>query len=264
MLKQLIQRLLDSRTTPGEAVSANGMDLAHVTDVPWTGEDQMTYVAPSNGYVKLWIQATVNSASNLGCDITVNNHRLIGSSVKTQSMESGLWMKVKKADSIRFTKWGSGNTLQKVIEFIPAIGGGYNHFVRRALPCLRALSNYLLRSFCKANIPTLPISVDRVQQLKINQSLEVANKPSLPRSVVGPCFKSEEKSLQKTIGSGLKTPQGRLAILLTPIVCGNGLRSRYRRVTQLLLTLVSTQGQGTLLSFATNRLNNFVSGGAAC
>ena len=123
-LKSLIQRLLDSRTTPAQAVSANGMDLAHVTDVPWTGGDQMTYVAPSNGYIKLWIQVIAGSASDIGCDITVNNHRLIGASVKTVSFESGLWMKVKKADSIRFTKWGAPNPIQKVIEFIPSIGGG--------------------------------------------------------------------------------------------------------------------------------------------
>lgn len=151
LLKSLIQRLLDSRTTPAQAVSANGMDLAHVTDVPWTEGDQMTYVAPSNGYIKLWIQAVAGSASDLGCDITVNNHRLIGTSVKTVSLESGLWMKVKKADSIRFTKWGAPNPLQKVIEFIPSIGGGHSRIIWRALPCLRALSNYSPRSFCKAN-----------------------------------------------------------------------------------------------------------------
>lgn len=142
-LKSLIQRLLDSRTTPAQAVSANGMDLAHVTDVPWTEGDQMTYVAPSNGYIKLWIQAVAGSASDLGCDITVNNHRLIGTSVKTVSLESGLWMKVKKADSIRFTKWGAPNPFQKVIEFIPSIGGGYNSFIRRALSCLRPSFNFL-------------------------------------------------------------------------------------------------------------------------
>lgn len=261
-LKSLIQRLLDSRTTPAQAVSANGMDLAHVTDVPWTEGDQMTYVAPSNGYIKLWIQAVAGSASDLGCDITVNNHRLIGTSVKTVSMESGLWMKVKKADSISFTKWGAPNPLQKVIEFIPSIGGGYNSFIRRALSCLRPSFNFSQRSSFRTNPSGSATKQCRslTQQTKLNSRRQISTLSTLRQVMAtSPCTRETTRGLNCTTETELSLvlhPAQRIVIYKWPQL----------RVQELTMWLANRMEalQKSLFPLLQQSERDALTGGALC
>lgn len=141
MLKQLIQRLLDSRTTPAQA----GHNAAPGSgDIGINGTE---YICPSDGY----ITALSNGAAAGGFNIALkrNGLNVQGGPQEIQFAEwtQALMIPVAKGDKVTLELYN-----QNVWEwrFIPAIGGGYKLLVRRALSCLRPSFNYLPRSFCKA------------------------------------------------------------------------------------------------------------------
>lgn len=268
MLKQLLQQLLNTRTTPGGAAHSASSTYTSphwFNGTPSVGDSWVnglfTGTAPNDGYLNISGSANI-TIENAGSMIQAQIGEGQISQVSPLSGQGfNMLFPISKGASFSV----NGIRLSDItVRFFKAIGGGYSLLVWRALSCLRALSNYLQRGFCKINIQTLPINAAQVQQLRINQSLEVANKTSLLHLVVGPCFRLEGLMTSPISGSDLKTPQERLAISLTPLVGGNGPRSRYRRVTQSLWILASTRVRGILLLFATNRQNNFVSGGALC
>ena len=262
LIKKLIQRLLDSRTTPEEAGHSAMPSTSYITPTATAVQawGQMAQgVAPFDGFVRASARAS-NTSSNIR--VTNDTATVFAQSEGTATGQTqGVFVPVAKGDS--WTVYGT-NRDNVVVRLVKAIGGGYNFLVRRALSCLRALSNYLQRGFCKINIQTSLINVDRALQLKINQLPEGDNKISLPPLAVGQCFRLAEPMKLATIGSDWKTPQERLATSLTLPVVGSGLLFRYRRAMKLLWILVSTRAQGVLPSFATNRLNSLRTGGALC
>lgn len=261
MLKQLIQRLLDSRTTPSEAAHSAMPSSSYVTVTATAVQawgEMAKGVAAFDGFVRVSARAT---SSNANVRVTNDTAAMFSQIEATASGQTqGVFVPVAKGDSWSVFGTNRDNPVVRVVKAI----GGYNYLARRALSCLRALSNYLPRSFCEASILTLLINVGPVRQYRTKTFREEVNKISLPPLVAGPCFKLEELMTSPISGSDLKTPQERLAISLTPLVGGNGPRSRYRRVTQSLWILASTRVRGTLLLFATNRLNNLQTGGALC
>lgn len=262
MLKQLIQRLLDSRTTPSEAAHSampqenQVINYGSTTENPGSWTTILSFTAPKDGYAKAVVVGTGKNSAELYC----GNMR-VSAFAPVDNASINVVMPVRKGASV-----GLVSTVFRsaALYFVPSIGGGYNYFVRRALSCLKPSFNYLQRSSCKASILTLLINVGPVRQYRTKTFREEVNKISLPPLVAGPCFKLEELMTSPISGSDLKTPQERLAISLTPLVGGNGPRSRYRRVTQSLWILASTRVRGILLLFATNRLNNLQTGGALC
>lgn len=122
MLKQLLQRLLNSRTTPAQSMSYNNMDLIHIIGIAWSGQNTTSFTAPSDGYANIWMQAGSPEAKSIGCDIVVNEIRLPGSAIKTTGMEAGLFIPVASGDNIRFGKWGADNVAQMILRFIPKVG----------------------------------------------------------------------------------------------------------------------------------------------
>lgn len=261
-LKSLIQWLLDSRTTPEEAGHSAMPTTPEITSQSFAGPFSSwgpvaSGTASEDGYIyAAGAVATPGSNSEFRLD-----NGQFGSYITSTWGAQGLLLPVMKGQSWRLY---ATNRKDVVIRLYRLVGGGYNHFIWRALSCLRALSNFLQRSFCKASILTLLTNVGRVQQYRTKTFREEVNKISLPHLVVGPCFRLEGLMTSPISGSDLKTPQERLAISLTSLVGGNGPRSRYRRVTQSLWILASTRVRGTLLLFATNRLNNLQTGGALC
>ena len=267
MLKQLLQQLLNTRTTPGGAAhsasstytSPQWFNGTSTVGDKWTN-GLYTGTAPNDGYLNISGSAYITT-ENVGSMIQAQIGDGQISQVSPMSGQGFNMFPISKGASFSV----NGIRLTDItVRFFKTIGGGYNLLVWRALSCLRALSNYLQRGFCKINIQTSLINVDRALQLKINQLPEGDNKISLPPLAVGQCFRLAETMTLATIGSDWKTPQERLATSLTLPVVGSGPRSRYRRVTQSLRILASTRVRGTLLLFATNRLNNFASGGEAC
>lgn len=150
MLKQLIQRLLDSRTTPEEAAHSampsdkytrlvdNGTIGSEWTDQAFSG------IAAYDGY--LFFTGTSTSAVPI-----------IG--IATAGYASNLtfpWEGARLATTIPIAKgqtWTvQGSSMKDVIIYLSktvSLVGGYNHLVWRTLSCLRALSNFSQRSFCK-------------------------------------------------------------------------------------------------------------------
>lgn len=142
LLKSLIQRLLDSRTTPAQA--------AH-NAAPGSGDigiNGTEYICPSDGY----ITALSNGAAAGGFNIALkrNGLNVQGGPQEIQFAEwtQALMIPVAKGDKVTLELYN-----QNVWEwrFIPAIGGGYKLLVRRALSCLKPSFNYLPRSSLRAN-----------------------------------------------------------------------------------------------------------------
>lgn len=141
MLKQLIQRLLDSRTTPAQA--------AH-NAAPGSGDigiNGTEYICPSDGY----ITALSNGAAAGGFNIALkrNGLNVQGGPQEIQFAEwtQARMIPVAKGDKVTLELYN-----QNIWEwrFIPAIGG-YKLLVRRALSCLKPSFNYLPRSSLRAN-----------------------------------------------------------------------------------------------------------------
>lgn len=148
MLKQLIQRLLDSRTTPSEAAHSampqenQVINYGSTTENPGSWTTILSFTAPKDGYAKAVVVGTGKNSAELYC----GNMR-VSAFAPVDNASINVVMPVRKGASV-----GLVSTVFRsaALYFIPSIGGGYNYLVRRALPCLRALSNCLPRSFCKA------------------------------------------------------------------------------------------------------------------
>lgn len=154
-LKSLIQWLLDSRTTPAQAAhnaSSTFAEPTYFNGTPtagdnWTG-NLYTGTAPTDGYLNVSCTTNINMA-NAGAMVQA---QIGGAQISQVSPLSGQGFNMMAPISKGATFSVSGIRLSDItVRFFKAIGGGYNHFVRRALSCLRPSFNFLQRSFCKAN-----------------------------------------------------------------------------------------------------------------
>lgn len=148
MLKQLIQRLLDSRTTPSEAAHSampqenQVINYGSTTENPGSWTTILSFTAPKDGYAKAVVVGTGKNSAELYC----GNMR-VSAFAPVDNASINVVMPVRKGASV-----GLVSTVFRsaALYFVPSIGGGDNRFVRRALSCLRPSFNYLPRSFCKA------------------------------------------------------------------------------------------------------------------
>lgn len=149
MLKQLIQRLLDSRTTPSEAAHSAMPSSSYVTVTATAVQawgEMAKGVATFDGFVRVSARAT---SSNANVRVTNDTAAMFSQIEATASGQTqGVFVPVAKGDS--WSVFGT-NRDNPVVRVVKAIGGGYNRLVRRALSCLRPSFNCLPRSFCKAN-----------------------------------------------------------------------------------------------------------------
>lgn len=164
MLKQLIQRLLDSRTTPQQAKDCNDLDFSKeitVLNTTAISSANFTYIAPDAGYIYRWIQCSGKSGTAMGADILVNGKRMSGLAINNGYFEFGETIRVNKGNSVKFGTWGLSTLAQYLVKFVP-LGGGYNCFIRRALSCLRPSFNFSLKNSLLAEatgFPTNPIQL---------------------------------------------------------------------------------------------------------
>lgn len=146
MLKQLIQRLLDSRTTPSEASHSSYPDDGTVTQFSpsatsvssWTKVVDST-IAPSDGYVIVRGKATGESYVQTAGD---NPPHMERSTFAKTALNQYPILNLPIAKGKTFKVFAE-NTTEITVGLIKAIGGGYNHLVRRALSCLRPSFNFL-------------------------------------------------------------------------------------------------------------------------
>lgn len=138
MLKQLIQRLLDSRTTPAQAGhNAMPVNIAEAIDIFLAVGSEGSYTAPADGYLSAMVEP--------GGNMNFWGQILPISSFPIQNVQGKLFVPMAKGMEVRYFINGTVS----LSKFLKTIGGGYNRLVWRTLSCLRALSNFSQRSFCK-------------------------------------------------------------------------------------------------------------------
>lgn len=141
LIKKLIQRLLDSRTTPAQA--AHNAAPGRI-DIAISGQE---YICPADGFVT----ASANAMNAGGFDMQLFRNGLSvqggPQDVSVPAWTQSAMIPVAKGDTVNISLYNQNSWQWR---FISSIGGGYNHFVRRALSCLRPSFNCLPRSFCKA------------------------------------------------------------------------------------------------------------------
>lgn len=159
MLKQLLQQLLNTRTTPGGVAhsasstytSPQWFNGTSTVGDKWTN-GLYTGTAPNDGYLNISGSAYITT-ENVGSMIQAQIGDGQISQVSPMSGQGfNMLFPISKGASFSV----NGIRLTDItVRFFKTIGGGYNLLVWRALSCLRALSNYLQRGFCKINIQTL-------------------------------------------------------------------------------------------------------------
>lgn len=144
LIKSLIQRLLDSRTTPAQAghaskpSSAVPVDYNPSASVDNWGPVLSNSTAVSDGYI--W--AVGRTTSDKGF-FQINTQALQITTTGTSNPGGeilNLFTPVSKGQL--FSVYG--RYLEQItVRLVKTIGGGYNNFIRRALSCLRPSFNFL-------------------------------------------------------------------------------------------------------------------------
>lgn len=258
MLKQLIQRLLDSRTTAAEAAHSAmpKPEAPTIVSDPVTDKAWHSLIAPFDGYF---------SCKGITKHMLIENSAAQWSGVTglTSGGYMGFTLPMSKGSEVRYQL--DHNSTGVMLTFSKTIGGGYNHFVRRALSCLRPSFNYLPRSFCKINIPTLLINADQVPVHKARQSQETARRISWLHSQVGQSLRLAQTVRQTTHGLGLKTPLEERHT--SPMQFANTKRLLSQCKKEMFLLLTSALITRTKAPFCLSLLkqqNNLGTGGVTC
>lgn len=148
LIKKLIQRLLDSRTTPSEAGHNAMPSSSYITPTATAVQawGQMAQgVAPFDGFVRASARAS-NTSSNIR--VTNDTAAMFSQTEATASGQTqGVFVPVAKGDS--WSVFGT-NRDNPVVRVVKAIGGGYNRIVRRALSCLKPSFNFSPKVSSKA------------------------------------------------------------------------------------------------------------------
>lgn len=154
-LKSLIQRLLDSRTTPSEAGHSAMPSSSYITPTATAVQawGQMAQgVAPFDGFVRASARAS-NTSSNIR--VTNETATVFAQSEGTATGQTqGVFVPVAKGDS--WTVYGT-NRDNVVVRLVKTVGGGYNILVWRAVLCLKPSFNYSLRNFLRISLSGLVV-----------------------------------------------------------------------------------------------------------
>lgn len=173
MLKQLIQRLLDSRTTPEEAGHSAMPTTTEITSQSFAGPFSSwgpvaSGTASEDGYIYA-AGAVATSGSN--SEFRLDNGQF-GSYITSTWGTQGLLLPVMKG---QFWRLYAANRKDVVIRLYRLVGGGYKGFIRRALSCLRPSFNFSLKNSLLAEatgFPTNPIQLfkRRISHLQRQES----------------------------------------------------------------------------------------------
>ncbi len=183
LLKSLIQRLLDSRTTPDEAANCAMPEGSKQDITPSIMSESIAWqrmhngVAVDNGYIQAEGRGATAGKSQLMIGQDPNDFRSFSNTFEATGLNV-CFAPVKKGQV--YYVYGS-NLTDLAIYFFKSVGnsaivgGGYNHFVRRALSCLRPSFNFSLKNSLLAEatgFPTNPIQLfkRRISHLQRQES----------------------------------------------------------------------------------------------
>lgn len=264
MLKQLIQRLLDSRTIPAQAAHSAMPSSSYVTVTATAVQawgEMAKGVATFDGFVRVSARAT---SSNANVRVTNDTAAMFSQIEATASGQTqGVFVPVAKGDS--WSVFGT-NRDNPVVRVVKAIGGGYNCFVRRAQSCLKPSFNYLPRSFCKAKNNGSAAKPFLIQESTLVQQLVGMSLQRMVTSV------SSIQVVQEAI-CFLTSTQERMQMRHRQIVVSETVGCLLRTLTWGLLSLLKKECQSILRRIQSqNRFGsvqrqggvNFRTGGALC
>lgn len=159
LLKSLIQRLLDSRTTPEEAGHSA---MPSATKTIFLSKDEAVGswgtlnagTAPADGY--LFVNASAEDSTNSEIRAQLGNLFHVSAQAPAPK-DLGVAIPVSKGAFVSHITVG----------FVKVIGGGYKRLVRRSLLCLRTSCNYLQKLFSRAKDLGLQNSVLRLSAMAL-------------------------------------------------------------------------------------------------
>lgn len=166
MLKQLIQKLLDSRTTPEEAGHSA---MPSTTKTIFLSKDETVGswgmlnagIAPDDGY--LFVNASAEDNTNSEVRAQLGNIFYVSAQAPARQ---GLGVAIPVSKGATYSVEGAFVS-HITVGFVKVIGGGYKRLVRRSLLCLRTSCNYLQKLFSRAKDLGLQNSVLRLSAMAL-------------------------------------------------------------------------------------------------
>ena len=259
MLKQLIQRLLDSRTTPAQAAHSALRNTSSSTSI-FTGEQ--IYTAPEDGFITVEGKSEANGGSAIGISSNGENY-FLRTFQSVKDWGQAVTAPVSKGETVSISLY---NLTDIEVKFYKSFGGGYNILVRRALSCLRPSFNYLPRSFCKAKNNGSAAKPFLIQELNSVTQQEGMLLQRTDTSV------SSMQAAQEAV-CFLTSTQERIQMCHRQIVVSGTVGCLLRTLTWGLLSLLKKECQSILRRIQSqNRFGsvqrqggvNFRTGGALC
>ena len=263
-LKSLIQRLLDSRTTPAQAANASkpvsGIPVEYnpSPSIGIWGQVLPDSIAVSDGYI--W---AAGRTSAIGGFLQVNSQAMqittSGTSIGEGEMLN-IFIPVYKGQG--FTVYARSMN-QIVVRLVRTIGGGYNILLWRALSCLRALSLFSPRSSFRTNpngsaakhIHQRGFSSQTARQNTFLQGMVTWVSTSLTRAQITALIFTRSGRMEKSSQEKLLDSQLARAISLFQVLYP------LRKVIESLST-VPSQSYGSRQQWGAN--SNLSTGGALC
>lgn len=264
-LKSLIQRLLDSRTTPAEAIHADRINL--YTESTFSAD---TFTAPRDGFVRVWAKVRDGVAGTaLGLNVSTNGGEkgisrfaFTGPSAANDIVQT--WP-VQKGETIRIESF---NLNIQARTFFDAIGGGYqalkNALLQGGVLCrLSRLYSSLQRSF---------LSVRRHgSATSLRPSYQGARKSPLPLTPILKTTQRRATELYVSIQMALRGQSSALLLVAGGSYFTARTKQEFIKRLRFLLqrvkrsTLISQRIKAPLVSssFRPSVLNE-VKGGASC
>lgn len=265
LLKSLIQRLLDSRTTPEEAIHADRINI--YTESTFSAD---TFTAPRDGFVRVWAKIQEGIAGTaLGLSVSTTNggeqgiSRFAFTGASSDNSIVQTWP-VQKGETIRIECF---NLDIQQRTFFDAIGGGYSHIVRRALSCLKPSFNFSPKVFSKAK--RRGYLSGRSNWLIPRQSLkyqrQTLGQSSQCRLTVGQLLKAQTILQRRLTATSLKgnTKCSVFASVVSPIALQQFL-FRAKKAKPSALPFTQTVRTFPLEHLKHFRLANLETGGALC
>lgn len=256
MLKDFIQWLLNTRTTPAEAAHSampkpeNPTIISDVvTDKGWH-----SLIAPFDGYF---------SVKGISRHMLIENSssQWQGITALTNAGYMGFTLLMSKGSEVRYQL--DHETTGVVVSFSRVIGGGYNCLIKEVQLCLRTFFNSCWKLLSRVSTKILPTKLEASTQVlytlplpKESLDIPLQKLDTLPSEFLQP----------KTHGSELKMKVRELVTLQTQRVLGNIVQYLQRKGTQWYLTLakVPTLLNALVTLFLVLPRHNRLVGGLPC
>ena len=166
MLKQLIQKLLDSRTTPAQAGNSA---MPGATKTIFLSKDETVGswgiinvgTAPDDGY--LFVNASAEDNTNSEVRAQLGNLFYVSAQAPAPK---GLGVAIPVSKGATYSVEGAFVS-HITVGFVKVIGGGFKCLVRRSLLCLRTSYNYLQKLLSRAKNLGLQNSVLRLSAMAL-------------------------------------------------------------------------------------------------